>query len=60
MALHKKGQEKLRGKIMEMVNRKLKMLKAAALELSISYSHARRIYQRYLTRGGEAAMFHQI
>jgi transposase len=57
MTLHKKGQEKLRGKIMEMVNRKLKTLKAAALELGISYSQAKRIYQRYLI-GGDEALVH--
>jgi len=55
--LHKKGQEKLRGKIMEMVKRELKTLKAASLELGISYSQAKRIYQRYLT-GGDKALVH--
>jgi len=55
--LHRKGQEKLRGKIMEMVRRKLKTLKAASLELGISYSQAKRIYQRYLT-GGDEALVH--
>jgi transposase len=54
---HKKGQEKLRGKIMEMVKRGLKTLKAASLELGISYSQAKRIYQRYLT-GGDNALVH--
>jgi len=54
---HKKGQEKLRGKIMEMVKRKLKTLKAASLELGISYSQAKRIYQRYQT-GGDEALVH--
>ena len=44
----KKGQGRLRGKIMEMVKRKQKTLKAASLELGISYSQAKRIYQRYL------------
>ena len=39
---------------MEMVKRKLKTLKAASLELGISYSQAKRIYQRYLTGGDEA------
>jgi hypothetical protein len=33
--LHKKGQEKLCGKIMEMVKRNLKTLKAASLELGV-------------------------
>ena len=55
--LHKKGQEKLRGKIMEMVRRKLRTLKAASLELGISYSQAKRIYQRYLS-GGDDALVH--
>ena len=50
---HRKGQEKLRGKIMEMVKRNLKTLKAASLELGISYSQAKRIYQRYLSGGDE-------
>jgi transposase len=57
MAQHKKGQEKLRGKIMEMVSQKLKTLKAASLELGISYSQAKRIYQRYQT-GGDDALVH--
>ena len=57
MAQHKKGQEKLRGKIMEMVKRKHKTLKAASLELDLSYSQAKRIYQRYLT-GGDDALVH--
>ena len=52
-----KGQEKLRGKMMEMVKRGLKTLKAASLELGISYSQAKRIYQRYLT-GGDEALVH--
>jgi transposase len=52
-----KGQEKIRGKVMEMVKRKLKTLKAASLELGISYSQAKRIYQRYLT-GGDEALVH--
>ncbi|MDR2618239.1 MAG: ISNCY family transposase [Treponema sp.] len=55
--LHGKGQEKLRGKIMEMVKRELKTLKAASRELGISYSQAKRIYQRYLT-GGDEALVH--
>ena len=53
----RKGQEKPRGKIMEMVKRGLKTLKAASLELGISYSQAKRIYQRYLT-GGDNALVH--
>jgi transposase len=55
--LHRNGQEKLRGKIMEMVKRELKTLKAASLELGISYSQAKRIYQRYIT-GGDEALVH--
>ena len=42
---------------MEMVKQKLKTLKAASLELGISYSQAKRIYQRYLT-GGDGALVH--
>jgi transposase len=57
MKKNKKGQEKLRGKVMEMVKRKLKTLKAASLELGISYSQAKRIYQRYLI-GGDEALVH--
>src|SRR5215469_4332225 len=57
MKQHKKGQEKIRGKVMEMVSRKLKTLKAASLELGISYSQAKRIYKRYLT-GGDDALVH--
>ena len=53
----KNGQEKIRGKIMEMVSRKLKTLKAASLELGISYSQVKRIYQRYRT-GGDEALVH--
>ena len=53
----KKGQEKLRGKIMEMVKQKLKTLKAASLELGISYVQAKRIYKRYLS-GGDNALVH--
>ena len=57
MAQKQKRQKKLRGKIMEMVKQKLKTLKAASLELGISYSQAKRIYQRYLT-GGDEALVH--
>ena len=57
MKHHKKGQEKLRGKIMEMVRQGLKTLKAASMELGISYSQAKRVYQRYL-KGGDAALVH--
>jgi hypothetical protein len=53
----KKGQGKLRGKIMEMVKRELKTLKSASLELGISYSQAKRIYKRYLI-GGDNALVH--
>ena len=42
---------------MEMVRRKLKTLKAASLELGISYSQAKRIYQRYKS-GGDEALIH--
>jgi len=55
---HKRnGQEKIRGKVMELVMRKLKTLKAASLELGISYSQAKRIYQRY-AKGGDEALVH--
>jgi hypothetical protein len=53
----KKGQERLRGKIMEMVKRDLQTLKTASLELGISYSQAKRIYKRCLT-GGDDALVH--
>ena len=36
-----KGSENLRGKMMEMVKRKQKTLKAAPLELGISYRQAK-------------------
>jgi hypothetical protein len=42
---------------MEMVKRELKTLKAASLELGISYSQAKRVYKRYLT-GGDNALVH--
>jgi hypothetical protein len=54
---HTKRQEKLRGKMMEMVKRELKTLKATSLELGISYSQAKRIYRRYLI-GGDNALVH--
>ena len=54
---HRRGQEKLRGKIMEMVKSGHKTLKAASLELGLTYSQAKRIYQRYLT-GGDDALVH--
>ncbi|MDR0313353.1 MAG: ISNCY family transposase [Treponema sp.] len=57
MKQHKKGQEKLRAKIMEMVKQELKTLKAASLEIGISYSQGKRIYQRYL-KGGDEALVH--
>ena len=53
----KKGQEKLRGKLMEMVKQKQKTLKATSHELGISYSQAKRIYQKYL-EGGDEALVH--
>ncbi|GHT84767.1 hypothetical protein FACS1894137_08220 [Spirochaetia bacterium] len=37
------GSERLRGKIMEMVKREQKTLKAASLELRISYRQAKRV-----------------
>ena len=52
-----KGNGRLRGKVMEMVKRKQKTLKAASLELGISYRQAKRIYQRYLA-GGDASLIH--
>jgi len=52
-----KGNEKLRGKIMEMVRRKQKTLKAASLELGLSYRQAKRVYQRYI-EGGDDALIH--
>ena len=42
---------------MEMVKRKLKTLRAASLELGLSYSQAKRIYKRYLS-GGDNALVH--
>ena len=42
---------------MEMVKQGLKTLKAASLELGVSYSQAKRIYKRYLT-GGDDALVH--
>jgi hypothetical protein len=52
-----KGQQKHRGKIMEMVKQGLKTLKSSSLELGISYSQAKRIYKRYLA-GGDEALVH--
>ena len=52
-----KGSESLRGKMMEMVKRKQKTLKAASLELGISYRQAKRVYQKYLG-GGDRALIH--
>ena len=49
-----KGRENLRSKLMEMVKRGQMTLKAASLELGISYRQAKRIYQRYLDGGNEA------
>ena len=49
-----KGRENLRGKLMEMVKRRQMTLKAASLELGISYRQAKRVYQRYLNGGGES------
>ena len=52
-----KGSERLRSKIMEMVKRGQKTLKAASLELGLSYRQAKRVYQRYLG-GGDNALVH--
>jgi len=52
-----KGNERLRGKIMEMVKQEQKTLKAASLELGLSYRQAKRVYQRYLG-GGDDALVH--
>jgi len=57
MKHRKNGQEKLRGKVMELVARKMKTLKAASLELGISYIQAKRVYKRY-QEGGEEALVH--
>jgi len=43
--------------MMEMVKRGQKTLKAASLELGISYRQAKRIYQRYID-GGDEALVH--
>jgi hypothetical protein len=53
----KQGQESLRGRIMEMVKQGQKTLKAASLELGISYRQAERVYKRYFD-GGDEAMVH--
>jgi hypothetical protein len=42
---------------MEMVKQRQKTLKAASLELGISYRQAKRVYQRYL-EGGDQALSH--
>lgn len=52
-----KGNERLRGKMMEMVKRKQKSLKSVSLELGISYRQTKRVYQRYL-KGGDEALVH--
>jgi len=52
-----KGDERFRGKMMEMVKRGQKTLTAASLELGISYRQAKRIYKRYLA-GGDEALVH--
>ena len=48
-----KREKSLRGKLMEMVKRDQKTLKAASVELGISYRQARRIFQRYLKSGDD-------
>ena len=53
----RKGNEKLKSKLMEMVKRGQKTLKACSLELGISYRQAIRVYQRYLG-GGDEALVH--
>jgi hypothetical protein len=52
-----KGNEKLRGKLMEMVKRGQKTLKSVSLELGMSYRQAKRVYRRYLS-GGDEALIH--
>jgi transposase len=52
-----KGSERLRGKIIEMVKCGQKTLKAASLELGISYRQTKRVYKRYLA-GGDDALVH--
>jgi hypothetical protein len=52
-----KRSERFRGKMMEMVKRGQKTLKAGSLELGISYRQAKRVYQRYLG-GGDEALVH--
>ena len=52
-----KGNERLRGKMMEMVKRRQKTLKAASLELGLSYRQAKRVYQRYIG-GGDETLVH--
>ena len=49
-----KGKDNLRGKLMEMVKRGQMTLKAASLELGISYRQVKRVYQSYLDGGNEA------
>jgi len=51
------GNERLRGKIMEMVKRGQKTLIAASVELGISYRQVKRIYKRYLD-GGDEVLVH--
>jgi hypothetical protein len=42
---------------MELVKQGQKTLKAASLELAMSYRQAKRVYQRYL-EGGDEALIH--
>jgi hypothetical protein len=49
--------ELLRGKLMEMVKQGKTLLKAAAIELKVSYRQGKRIYAAYL-RGGDRALIH--
>jgi hypothetical protein len=47
--------ELLRGKVMEQVKRGKLTIKAASIELKVSYRQGRRIYAAYLS-GGDAAL----
>lgn len=52
-----KRSEELRGTIREMVKQGHKSLKAASLELGMSYRQAKRVYRRY-RGGGDEALIH--
>jgi hypothetical protein len=49
--------ELLRGKVMEQVKRGKLTVKAASIELKVSYRQGRRIYAAYQS-GGDAALIH--